>query len=69
MKQRYHDDIENKTERHLRLHQEERPVDVVQSQLIEFLLPVDETKYERKNLNAQQTHCPATRTAPFELTV
>ena len=40
-----HDDVENEAERHLRQHQVERSVDVVDAHLIQRLTPVDQTEH------------------------
>jgi len=47
---RDHYDVEAKAERHLRQHQVQSSVDVIDAELIQRLTPVDQTEYETQQL-------------------
>ena len=49
-----HDDVEGEAECHLRKHQEQRTIDVVDAELIQRLAPVHQTEYDSHAL--QQIH-------------
>ena len=49
-----HDDVEDESKCHLGLHQKKRSVDVVQSELIDVLLPVDQSEYEPQHLQSRR---------------